>query len=169
MYRTMFRFTVALAVMIILPFTAQAERLSKRECKLLQQQKGILVKGGASKNMGRGVKWVRKNLDKPALDDLKQYIQISEKLLFQCGHTTMQHVNLRNKRPAKPKKPAKKKQNANQATDSAVPGQKKKKSTSGSVKSSANKKSRVAETKKNQKKDKVSNNDSDIGFMGVNF
>lgn len=167
MYRIMFKITVALAVMIILPFTAQAERLSKRECKLLQQQRGILVKGGASKNMGRGTKWVKKNLSKPALEDLKQYIEISEKLLFQCGHTTMKHVNLRTKRPARPKKPAKKKQKTSQDADGAP--KKKTKSTSSSVKSSANKNSRIATTKKVSKKETVSNNESELGFVGVNF
>ena len=92
---------VLVLVVLLLPANAMAKKLSPQKCQILQVQKKALIKAGAAKNMSRGAKWAMKNLSKPALEDIKRLIQVSEQLLFRCGQNRMQHVDMRN-RPVPP-------------------------------------------------------------------
>ena len=72
-----------------LAFFAQAEDISaKKSCAELKVLKQTFVKSGVVKNMKKGPDWVQKNLDEKALQVVKDFINVSEQLIFRCGSKT---------------------------------------------------------------------------------
>ncbi len=67
-----------------------AERLKRDACKGLTKQKNALIKAGAAKNMKKGPDWAKNNLNEAALAEIKSFIDISEKLIFQCNQKGLQ-------------------------------------------------------------------------------
>ncbi len=77
---------VACTISYWLGYTAElrAERLDVQTCLALKTEKAALIEGGTKEHMSKGAEWAKANLAEEALNNIKRYITITEKLNFRC-------------------------------------------------------------------------------------
>ena len=71
-------------ILYIWAIPANAEPLEKWDCKSLTDEQLRMEKTGVKDKILRGAQWAQDNLDPSALDQIKQYLVISEQLKFRC-------------------------------------------------------------------------------------
>jgi len=88
---------------LVLP--SYAEPLEKWDCKTFEEERIRLEKAGIKNKMSRGAQWAQENLDPSALEQIRQFIIVSEQLKFRCPTKSLDVAkNKKNESTAKKKK-----------------------------------------------------------------
>jgi hypothetical protein len=63
---------------------ARAEPLDKDSCRQLQDEKKALLTPNMQSALDHGPDWVKDNLDPVALDKVRRFLMVEEKIVFRC-------------------------------------------------------------------------------------
>lgn len=144
--------------------SAQAAKTKKKNnqrierCQNLSKELKTLKSDEAVKNMSKGFEWVKANMDGEALLPIKQYLEISEEIKFQCPQP-------KRKKPITKNKPKSKKAKSVNLKQVKSPDKKRKK-TYNPQKTKQKKKKNKTKKNKNTKVETVSPGDLTSLFDG---
>ncbi|MEM7620769.1 MAG: hypothetical protein AAF228_09975 [Pseudomonadota bacterium] len=76
---------ILLIASFVLSFKGHTERLPEKQCDTFKHKRKALISQGVRNKMEKGPQWAKDNLKPEELEYIKDYIHLTEILLFQCN------------------------------------------------------------------------------------